>query len=287
MRIDFVKYHGLGNDFAVIDARDLAIDLGGEPGRRLCDRFTGLGADGVLLWRGSLAHPEMVVVNADGSIAEMCGNGLRCVVKHLADTHDRNMGQLVVRTAAGPRRCTVERDAQGDVTHVTVEMGRPSLDPRRVPTSRAEPTVDQAFLVAGRTVHLTAIHTGNPHGVVFDTLTAEERRELGPLLGRHELFPAQANIEFVERLPDGPDGAPRLGVEVFERGCGWTRACGTGATAAAAAALHLGVVPGGAPVEVRLPGGWLTIQLDGDGVAHMRGPAVRVYQGAFDLEDFQ
>jgi diaminopimelate epimerase len=283
MDLPFVKYHGLGNDFAVVDGREVDLGLGGALGQALCDRHTGLGADGVLVWTGSVTAPAMQVVNADGSIAEMCGNGLRCFVKFLLDRHDRDAAEVTVDTGAGPLHCRVWRDAQGDVESIAVRMSRPSFEPAVIPLAAAAPMIDTPLEVAGRTLHLTALNTGNPHAVTFDALSAQDRAELGPILCSHPLFPRQANVEFVQILASEGD-TPRLQVDVFERGCGWTQACGTGATAATIAATRLGHVPAGREVSVRLPGGWLGITVGEDGVATMRGPAVEVFAGTVDLE---
>ncbi len=292
MRLPFVKYHGLGNDFAVIDGRGLDLHFAGDLGRALCDRHTGLGADGVLVWTGTIEHPAMQVVNADGSIAEMCGNGLRCFVKYLLDRYLPDRVELAVATGAGQLACRAWRGADGRVDSVAVRMTPPSYDPATVPLSSPGPWLDTAIEVAGHTVRLTALSTGNPHAVTFDALTPAERAELGPILGGHPLFPNQANVEFVQILPSEaaspahPLGRACLQVDVYERGCGWTQACGTGATAAAIVAVRLGHAPVGREVAVRLPGGWLGITVADDGVGTMRGPAVEVFEGTVDLARF-
>jgi diaminopimelate epimerase len=285
LAVAFVKYHGLGNDFAVIDARAGGLDLAGAPGRALCDRHTGIGADGVLLWTGSIARPHMQVVNADGSIAEMCGNGLRCFVKYLLDRHAPDITEVTVATGAGPLACRVWRDAHGRVTDVAVCMGPGRYEPDVIPLASTEPLIDEPLHVAGHALNLTALNTGNPHVVTFAALTPAERAELGPILCAHPLFPRQANVEFVQIL--AADGVtPRMQVDVFERGCGWTQACGTGATAATLVATRLGHVPAGREVAVKLPGGWLGITVDAQGLATMRGPAVEVFAGTVDLTPF-
>ncbi len=283
MQLAFSKYHGLGNDFAVIDARSLDIDFPGALAARLCDRFRGIGADGLLLWTGSLEKPEMTVVNADGSVPEMCGNGLRCFVKHLLDRHLRDLRALAVKTGNGVLHCTVTRDAVGDVATVAVQMGVGQHAPSRVPLAQDVPLTDAPVLVGDRHVHLTALSLGNPHAVTFDLLSADDRALLGPLLERHPLFPQRANIEFVQVLADAPR---RMQVDVFERGCGWTQACGTGATAAAIVAVEQGRMPRNEEIAVKLPGGWLFITVADDGLATMRGPAVHVYDGTLDLTPF-
>ncbi len=284
MLLPFSKYHGLGNDFAVVDARALELTFPGALGAALCDRHRGIGADGVLVWTGSVARPQMTVVNADGSVAEMCGNGVRCFVKHLLDRHLRHVNALEVLTGNGLLPCAVTRDGDGDVATVAVHMGVASHAPERIPLAQTQPLLDQAVIVADRAVRLTALSLGNPHAVTFDPLNAAERARLGPLLGQHPLFPQSANIEFAQVLPGA---TPRLQVDVYERGCGWTQACGTGATAAAIVAVETGLMPRNREIGVQLPGGWLAIAVADDGQATMRGPAVHVFDGAIDVTRLQ
>ena len=265
MLLTFSKYHGLGNDFAVVDARALDLPFPGALGQALCDRHRGIGADGVLVWTGTLQQPRMTVVNADGSIAEMCGNGLRCFVKYLLDRHLPQRDALDVETGNGRLHCEVTRDADGAVAAVAVQMG----------------VATDVFPATLQGVHLTALSLGNPHAVTFDAIAPTERLQLGPILGADPLFPQQANVEFVQILPGA---TPRMQVDVYERGCGWTEACGTGATAAAIVAVQGGRMPRNAEIAVKLPGGWLGITVADDGMATMRGPAVHVYDGAIAIE---
>ena len=294
LTLPFVKLHGIGNDFLFVDGRNLDVDLTGPLGARLCDRHIGVGADGVLVLLGTLAAPQMRVVNADGSIAEMCGNGLRCFAKVLGDDHLPTATALTVQTGKGPLTCQLRRDAAGRVDYVTVDVGEVSFAPRAVPLAAdiVEAWIDRPVQLGAdgaeggdRTdaVRLTAVHTGNPHGVVFEPVSPARRRIVGPLLHAATLFPARANIEFVDVLAAASDGTPRLAVEVFERGVGWTRACGTGAVASVAAAVRLGHVAAGAMVAVRLPGGWLEVRVDVDQRAQMGGAAVEVFRGVVTL----
>lgn len=284
MRLPFHKYHGLGNDFALIDARSLDVDFTGSLGRRLCERHTGVGADGLLLWTGSAERPRMQVVNVDGSVPEMCGNGIRCFVKHIADHFQRGAAEIAVETGAGLLHCGVVRDGRGAVETVAVAMGKPSFEPGLVPIQRATRLFDEAIAGTDPALRWTAVGIGNPHVVTLSAVTQAQRAELGPLLSSHPLFPNATNVEFVQILPPGEGGAPRLQVDVYERGCGWTQACGTGATAAAFAAVRLGALPEGRELAVRLPGGWLGITIEPDGGATMRGPATWVFDGEIDLD---
>lgn len=280
MHLEFHKYHGLGNDFAVIDARALNLSLAGSLGQHLCDRHRGIGADGLLLWTGTAEKPVMTVINADGSVADMCGNGLRCFVKHLLDRHLRHADALEVATGSGNLACQVTRDASGLVDSVAVEMGRAVYDPALIPVQNGGILQESPLTVHGVTARWTALKLGNPHAVTFDPLSVRDRQLLGPLLEQHELFPAKANIEFAQILPGDK---PQIELHVFERGCGWTQACGTGATATALVAVDSGKLPRGQEISVHLPGGWLGITVAEDGMATMRGPAVEVYAGMIDV----
>lgn len=281
MQIAFGKYHGLGNDFLIVDGRDGAFTLSAAAGRALCDRARGVGADGVLLWRGSLAAPEMVVVNQDGSIAAMCGNGIRCFVKHILDNHLPAATAVTVQTGNGPLPCTVTRGADGRVVEVAVQMGRAVYEPQRIPLAQTGMLREARVAVAGRTLTLTALSLGNPHAVTFDHFSRGERERLGPALEQHPLFPDRANIGFAELRAD----IPGLVLHVFERGCGWTQACGTGATAAAIVAVDTGRLPRDTDLAVDLPGGRLMLRVGGDGLATLRGPAVHVFDGVVAIAD--
>jgi diaminopimelate epimerase len=264
--VHFKKYEGLGNDFIVVDTRAWTPEardrLDAEAARRLCDRHFGLGADGLLL-----LDPEpgfdarMRVLNADGSEAEMCGNGLRCVARALTDDaagSSPNAARCVrVATGAGPLTARLVGDL------VEVELG-PARDLGRVVLK-----VD-GHAVAGRILDL-----GNPHFVLDDDAGRTEAAALGPRLQDHPAFPHGVNVSCRRLLPEGI-----IELHVWERGCGLTLACGTGAAATAAAARLDGLVGEGA-IRVRLPGGALEVELTGGGVVQ-RGPARQVFYGQVD-----
>lgn len=262
MRVCFEKWQGLGNDFVVI--RDLGRDLGDAEVRRLCDRRFGIGADGVLLVETGAEAPRMIVRNADGSRPEMCGNGLRCVVGHLAATSAGR--QMVVLTDAGPRACEIA-EVEPEGVEVVVEMG----------VARREP--DLVASVDGHEHRFLAFDMGNPHAITFEERADSEVDVLGPAVAT--LPPGGTNVEFCRLAPGSAD---RIDVTVWERGVGRTLACGTGACAVAAAACDTGRARFGAPVTVALPGGALTITVDGETRAvRMRGPARRVFTGEVEI----
>jgi diaminopimelate epimerase len=272
--VRFWKYHGLGNDFIVLENMDGRARKDPDFVIGLCDRRFGIGADGILyVERDDAADARMVVVNSDGSEAEMCGNGIRCVAKHLYDFGSVRKESMSINTLAGikPIQCTVK---DGLVTTVKVGMGAPRLDCSDVPMNCHGRFLEGELEVDGVKLRGTAVSMGNPHFIIFQELEDREVLRLGPALERHPAFPRKTNVEFVKSKKG------LLEVKVFERGAGWTQACGTGACATAVAAAMLGKAPYDQEVEVRLPGGslWITVASDLGSVT-MRGPAVRVFRG--------
>jgi diaminopimelate epimerase len=258
----FAKYEGLGNDFLVVDATSETL-VNTSQVIELCDRHFGVGADGVLLVtppKSLGARATMVVLNADGSRPEMCGNGLRCVALHLA-LQDRAHGvSFIIDTDAGQRLVAVERTDSG--ASISVGMGR----------GTPEGELDYAF--GGASLNFLLVSMGNPHAISFDGDLDEQRLDqLGPALSAQ--FPAGTNVELVIKR-----GERELEVLVWERGVGRTLACGTGACAVAVAAARQGRVPFDAEIEVRLPGGPLHITVARETLdVTMRGPARRVFSG--------
>ena len=280
MTLQFAKYEGLGNDFVVVEAWGVKPPLDADAARAVCDRHRGVGADGVLLIEGTPEHPRMRVINADGSQPEMCGNGLRCVALHLVRRGFAPVGEdFVVETDAGPHRCRVASAERA--SSVEVSMRPASLVPSEVPVIAADsaPVIDQAFQLHGTQVTLSCISMGNPHAVSFDPAALDARHKLGPMLEKHERFPNAANIGFARVV------APQtIELFVWERGVGFTEACGTGACACAVAAVETGRAQRAQPILVKLPGGALAIRVGerGDGIG-MKGPARHVFDGAIEL----
>ena len=262
MSLTFWKYQGLGNDFVVVETPEL---MTAARAVRLCDRRRGVGADGVLsllpAQQGGVAF--MHVYNSDGSVAAMCGNGVRCVARHLAERRGLD-GTLAIETGAGPKRCTVHRGTRGEVEAVSVEMG----------PARYEH--EQAFELAGERLLAHRVSMGNPHAVFFGAATRDRATTLGPLVER--AVPGGVNAGFAAPRKGGLD------LVVWERGAGLTEACGTGACAAAVAAVKTGLLPAGEALHIALPGGVLQITVAADlaGVL-MRGPAERAFEGRTDL----
>ncbi len=222
----------------------------------------------------------MVVWNADGSRSEMCGNGLRCVAWH----HVRHggAGDIIWDTDAGPHHCVTTIPSSGVVADVEVAMVSPTFASAAIPTHAGKPLIDAPISLPAApsgpevTLRLTAVGMGNPHAVIFGH--GEARLVLGPRVQQLGLFPEGVNVGFAEPMEGG------FVLHVLERGAGWTQACGTGACAAAAAAVATGRAEQGAPLIIRLPGGDLSVRIDGEGdPAKMQGPARFVFQGEVTL----
>ena len=256
----FAKLHGLGNDFVLLDLRGVPDGRPPSPERALalCDRHRGIGADGVLTL---LDQSRLVIHNADGSVPEMCGNGARCAALWIATDRCTRPGEaeVLLQTDAGPRPCRVRAGA-AESGLVEVEMG-----------------VAEVSASCGLPGGFTAVPvmTGNPHRVIFTDGPRERLAELARTAGPTLCVAEDANVEFVSRA-----GHARYLVAVWERGAGFTQACGTGACAVAAAALQRGEVEAGREIAVELPGGTLAIWRDVvTGQMRMRGPAELVYRG--------
>jgi len=263
------KYEGLGNDFVLLDRRASGEDISPRAARALCDRRRGVGADGVLVLLPSrVAAARMVVHNADGSLAEMCGNGLRCVVKHLLDGHPAE-DTLAIETGAGVLSSRVHRRS-GAVDEVEVELGPARLTAPNLPPAPGGGPF-RGVRVEGVDFPGTAVNLGNPHLVLLGA-PQEVVREHGPRLEHLPGFPERTNVEAVRRAHEG------LSVWVWERGAGLTDACGTGAGAAVVAAFLAGWVSPDVFVPVELPGGRLAVRVAADlGRTTLRGPARFVF----------
>jgi diaminopimelate epimerase len=281
--MEFTKAHGTANDFVVLTDLDDRLELSGALVRALADRRRGVGGDGVIrIGRGTQgADAFMDYRNADGSIVELCGNGVRVVAKHLADhglVRVEPDATVRIGTRAGVKQVRVVAwHDDGTVAEVAVDMGVPILDPAEVPFETQTPdALLHTVEVDGGAVDLAVVSMGNPHGVVtVDDVATAPVTTLGPELETHQRFPAKANIGFAEVV-----SAERIRLRVWERGVGETAACGTGACAAVVALQRLGRV--GDEVAVRVQGGTLTVSHPVDGRVTMTGPAVEVARGIVD-----
>jgi diaminopimelate epimerase len=273
------KYHGTGNDFVMLEDLDDERPLTEAFVAAVCDRHTGIGADGVIRVTRGLADGQdffMDYRNADGSLAEMCGNGIRCLGKLVFERRHTTATELEVGSRGGTKHLSLEvRD--GAVARVTVGMGPAAFARGQIPMDGPadEPFLTEPFEVEGRTFKASAISMGNPHLVLFVEQDPAQMdvQTLGPRIEHDRRFPQRTNVEFVAI----EDGAVRA--RVWERGSGETMACGTGACAALVAANEAGLVPSRA--EVRFPGGTLIVERTPDEV-FLTGPAERVFEAALD-----
>jgi diaminopimelate epimerase len=265
----FTKMHGAGNDYVYVDTFAERITDAAAVARAVSDRHTGIGGDGLILLAPSeRADVRMIMYNADGSRAQMCGNGIRCLAQ-LA----RKLGRAMV----DPIR--IETDAGIKVVSLVdggarVDMGAPSLAPETLPVNLpGTRIVRHPIELAGRTFEMTCVSMGNPHAVVYvDDIAAFEIARYGPALERHPLFPERVNASFVEVVDRG-----HVRQRTWERGSGETQACGTGACAVCVAGVVTGTTAG--RLESRVPGGDLLLEWDGEGSVFMTGDAVEVFTG--------
>jgi diaminopimelate epimerase len=269
----FWKMHGLGNDYVVVDNRDDKISDAEAAGLalRLCERRFSVGADGLLLVSNSaVADMKMRIFNADGSEAEMCGNGIRCFVKYCYENAIVRKGELTVETPAGIKRAwlTVENE---QVTSVMVDMGTPTLERSKIPMLGEGTCINEELQVNGESYKVTCLSVGNPHCVVFvDEVDDFPVRTVGAKIERHSVFPKKTNVEFAQVLNN-----KEMKVRVWERGVGETLACGTGACAAVVAGNLLQKIAG--RVTVHLLGGDLSVEYSDR--LFLSGPAVKVFEG--------
>ncbi len=273
----FLKMHGLGNDFAIFDGRTFPIPLDAKSARAIADRKRGIGCDQVIVMeKGANGfNAFMRIFNADGGEVESCGNAARCVGFLLMA--EAEVDHVTLATTGGPLACV-----SAGPSAVTVDMGTPHLDWREIPMAQAVDTASFALSVPGfenaALKSASAVSVGNPHLVLFvDDAEKAPVATLGPAIEHHPWFPARTNVEFVERRDAG-----HLRMRVWERGAGITQACGTGACAAAVAAIERGLV--GRKVVVALDGGELVIEWrESDGHILMTGPVSFAFGGEVDI----
>ena len=278
----FTKMHGIGNDYVYVNCFNETIKDPSAVSKYVSDRHFGVGSDGLILIKPSkVADFQMDMYNADGSQAEMCGNGIRCVAKYVYDYGLTDKTNISVETLAGIKHLdlTIEN---GKVALVKVNMGSPELVPEKIPVvAEGERAIDVPLEVKGKTYQMNGVSMGNPHCVIF---MEEDVRELdlesmGPDFENHKRFPKRINTEFVNVLDENT-----LRMRVWERGSGETLACGTGACATAVAAILNGLVQ--KEVTVKLLGGDLKIQWNGsDAPVYMTGPATTVFDGIITLPE--
>ena len=280
--MQFTKMQGAGNDYIYVNCLKEKIENPEALAKKVSDRHFGIGADGlVLIGRSEIADFSMDIYNADGSRAMMCGNATRCVAKYVYDKGLFGKTEMDLETRSGIRHISMQLE-DGKVISATVNMGKPILNAKEIPTLfETETVIRQKLTIKGKEEKdyaVTAVSMGNPHCIVFvDTPTKDIKlSKIGPKFEKHKRFPERVNTEFVRILDD-----KTIEMRVWERGSGETLACGTGASAAAVASVLNGYCQRNAEIEVRLLGGILHILWSEDGDVYMRGPAEFVCDGEY------
>lgn len=270
----FRKYHGLGNDYLVIDPRVYDVDLTPDAIRLICDRHFGIGADGILY--GPLKGQggwKVRIFNPDGSEAEKSGNGLRIFARYLYEKKYVNEKHFSIETLGGIVEAQIENDA---ANLVRIKMGRITFISTEIPVNgKHREVVNEELEIKGTKYKVTCLSIGNPHCVIpMDDMSEQKARELGPLVENHELFPNRINMQLLKVI----DRAT-IEIQIWERGAGYTLASGSSSCAAAAAANRLGFVDG--KVTVKMPGGNLFVEIGKDYETHLTGEVEGVFEGRF------
>jgi diaminopimelate epimerase len=272
MLLRFTKMHGLGNDFVVLDLITQALRIDERLIRFLADRHRGVGCDQVLVVEPP-GDPTMDfryrIYNQDGSEAQQCGNGARCIAKFIRDRRLSAKRRLLVETLGGPISMSC-----GKGNLVSVSMGVPRLEPQEIPFTAGQKASSYTLEAAGETLEISAVSMGNPHAVLLvEDVECAAVATLGPAIEAHERFPERTNVGFMQIVDRG-----EINLRVFERGAGETQACGSGACAAAVAGRIRGLLD--ERIRVNLRGGYLQVEWRGEGEPLlMTGPATTVYEG--------
>ncbi len=293
MRLAFDKMNGIGNDFVFVEDLDATLEFSPDAVEWFCDRHFGVGADGMIFVRPA-SSPDadyyMHYFNADGSLAEMCGNGARCFVKYIVDRNlvPEDATSFTMETLGGLKPVTFTRDSAGKMATATIDMGVPVLSATDVPVAApadcVDPTLGRVVDCGVETpcgeVHFSAVSMGNPHAVLWvDSVDDAPVEVVGPFLESHEYFPRRTNVEFAEVVD-----RETIRLRVWERGCGETLACGTGACATVVAAVLADHTD--RTVTVELPGGELAIEWrEDDGHVLLSGGAAFSFAGWLEIDE--
>ena len=277
----FTKMHGIGNDYVYVNCFEESVKNPAEVSKFVSDRHFGIGSDGLILISPSaIADFRMNIYNADGSQAEMCGNGIRCVAKYVYDYGLTDKTEISVETLAGIKYLRLQVE-NGKVANVEVNMGAPILEPKEIPVAVEEsPVVNVPVEVKGKIYHMTCVSMGNPHAIIFMKNVKDlDIAAIGPYFENHTVFPKRTNTEFVEVLDRNT-----VNMRVWERGSDETLACGTGACATTVACILNDKTEN--EVTVHLLGGDLKIRWDREAnQVYMTGPAIVVFDGEITLPD--
>lgn len=283
--MEFTKMHGCGNDYVYVNGFTQKIESDKKPElvRRLSDRHFGIGGDGVIFINpGKTAEFEMEMYNADGTRAQMCGNGIRCVAKYVYDNGLTDKTSITIESFDKVKYLDLTTGADGKVSTVRVNMGAPVLKASEVPVvSEHEQVIDEEIAVNGQDYRMTCVSMGNPHAVVFVDNIADMKdfdlEGIGPFFENHERFPERTNTEFVRVIDKN-----NVQMRVWERGTGETLACGTGCCATTVACVLNGLTD--TRVNVRVPGGEILCEWDREeNLVYMTGPAATVFEGNIEI----
>jgi len=277
MEIYFKKYHGLGNDYLVIDPNVSDIRLSPELIRLICDRNYGIGADGILYGPIRAAdEPEVRIFNPDGSEAEKSGNGLRIFAKYLFENKYVDKKDFSIKTLGGMVEVHIQDDA---ANLIKINMGKVTFISTEIPvTGEKREVVNEPLKVSGAEYKVTCLSIGNPHCIILMKEISEEKaKELGPYIENHNMFPNRINMQLLKVVD-----RQNIEIRIWERGAGYTLASGSSACAAAATAHKLGLVD--RKINVKMPGGSLFIEIDDHGEIYMTGPVEGVFEGHFHLD---
>ncbi|HEX9027396.1 MAG TPA: diaminopimelate epimerase [Clostridium sp.] len=271
--MNFYKMQGAGNDFVFIEDFNYEIKDECELAKKLCDRHFGIGADGLVIVRKSeIANAKMIIINADGSRANMCGNAIRCFGKYVYEHKIAIGNKFSVETGDGIKEIEIilERDK---VKYVRVYMGNPSYDGRDIPLNNIESLIEREIIVDNKTYNITTVLMGVPHTIIFEEDREYNIVEEGSKIEKLDLFKEGSNVNFVKIIDE-----THIRVNTWERGAGATLACGTGCSAAVVVAKKLGLVDKEKEIFVKAPGGELIIEVFAEDV-YMKGPAEVSFEG--------
>lgn len=275
--IKFSKMHGAGNDFVLMMHKDVCNYEYSWLARQMCDRHFGIGADGIMVVEKSdIADVKMFYYNSDGSIGEMCGNGIRCFARFVYDNHIVRKKNLYIETLAGIKIAEVITNKDDEVEAIRINMGKPVVNPSDVPINvEGDSAIDRELSVNGENIRYSTILVGVPHTVIFkERITEDYIRDIGPRIETMDIFPKKTNVNFA-LVKD----RSHMNVETWERGAGRTLACGTGVCSCVYVANLLDKVD--KEVEVTVAGGKLVITLDENGDIYMQGPAKLICSGEY------
>ena len=278
----FTKMQGIGNDYVYVNCFEEDIKTPSELSIAISDRHFGVGSDGLIMIMPSpIADARMRIFNADGSEAQMCGNGIRCVAKYLYEYGIKKSDQMTIETAAGLK--TIElTTVNGGVTQITVEMGTPELLRNNIPMlGENKQVINEPLQVNDSVLYVTCVSMGNPHCITFvDDVDLIILDVTGKAIENHELFPERINVHFVQQI-----SANNVKMRTWERGSGETLACGTGAVATGVACVLNNLTE--RVINAQLPGGELTVEWTDDNKTFMTGPAEIVFTGQWDEQKSQ